>query len=258
MEKENNVREVNLRNLLYYYKTGLDVSEDRVKKTDQECRKYIYEDVVDTVKYFSSKQNCMQNVNFEISPYQLIRMKPSEICELYNRFNKTATGIFGLDYDNKTNMILEDMRGNKYHILPLSPKGYNVSCYKLSFYNENGVGFICKMSVSLADDCFTNDQKNQIMNIHELKQEYDDRKKKSKDRYEEICKYKEYISIERISNGYRRYNSVAKVKKTIPIKLKPDEVAKYIDDWNYCFGGRINSISETEEETVYNITVYTD
>ncbi len=29
MEKENNVREVNLRNLLYYYKTGLDVSEDR-------------------------------------------------------------------------------------------------------------------------------------------------------------------------------------------------------------------------------------
>lgn len=258
MEKENNVREVNLRNLLYYYKTGLDVSEDRVKKTDQECRKYIYEDVVDTVKYFSSKQNCMQNVNFEISPYQLVRMKPSEICELYNRFNKTATGIFGLDYDNKTNMILEDMRGNKYHILPLSPKGYNVSCYKLSFYNENDVGFICKMSVSLADDCFTNDQKNQIMNIHELKQEYDDRKKKSKDRYEEICKYKEYISIERISNGYRRYNSVAKVKKTIPIKLKPDEVAKYIDDWNYCFGGRINSISETEEETVYNITVYTD
>lgn len=258
MEKENNVREINLRNLLYYYKTGLDVSEDRVKKTDQECRKYIYEDVVDTVKYFSSKQNCMQNVNFEISPYQLVRMKPSEICELYNRFNKTATGIFGLDYDNKTNMILEDMRGNKYHILPLSPKGYNVSCYKLSFYNENGVGFICKMSVSLADDCFTNDQKNQIMNIHELKQEYDDRKKKSKDRYEEICKYKEYISIERISNGYRRYNSVAKVKKTIPIKLKPDEVAKYIDDWNYCFGGRINSISETEEETVYNITVYTD
>lgn len=258
MEKENNVREVNLRNLLYYYKTGLDVSEDRVKKTDQECRKYIYEDVVDTVKYFSSKQNCMQNVNFEISPYQLVRMKPSEICELYNRFNKTATGIFGLDYDNKTNMILEDMRGNKYHILPLSPKGYNVSCYKLSFYNENGVGFICKMSVSLADDCFTNDQKNQIMNIHELKQEYDDRKKKSKDRYEEICKYKEYICIERISNGYRRYNSVAKVKKTIPIKLKPDEVAKYIDDWNYCFGGRINSISETEEETVYNITVYTD
>ena len=258
MEKENNVREVNLRNLLYYYKTGLDVSEDRVKKTDQECRKYIYEDVVDTVKYFSSKQNCMQNVNFEISPYQLVRMKPSEICELYNRFNKTATGIFGLDYDNKTNMILEDMRGNKYHILPLSPKGYNVSCYKLSFYNENGVGFICKMSVSLADDCFTNDQKNQIINIHELKQEYDDRKKKSKDRYEEICKYKEYISIERISNGYRRYNSVAKVKKTIPIKLKPDEVAKYIDDWNYCFGGRINSISETEEETVYNITVYTD
>ena len=258
MEKENNVREVNLRNLLYYYKTGLDVSEDRVKKTDQECRKYIYEDVVDTVKYFSSKQNCMQNVNFEISPYQLVRMKPSEICELYNRFNKTATGIFGLDYDNKTNMILEDMRGNKYHILPLSPKGYNVSCYKLSFYNENGVGLIYKMTVSLKDDCFTNDQKNQIMNIHELKQEYDNRKKKSKDRYEEICKYKEYINIERISNGYGRYTSVAKVKKTIPIKLKSDEVAKYIDDWNYCFGGKINSISETDEEIIYNITVYTD
>lgn len=258
MEKENNVREVNLRNLLYYYKTGLDVSEDRVKKTDQECRKYIYKDVVDTVKYFSSKQNCMQNVNFEISPYQLVRMKPSEICELYNRFNKTATGIFGLDCDNKTNMILEDMRGNKYHVLSLSPKGYNVSCYELYFYNGNDIGLICKMSVSLVDDCFTNDQKNQIMNIHELKQEYDNRKKKSKDRYEEICKYKEYISIERISNGYGRYDSVVKVKKTIPIKLKPDEVAKYIDDWNYCFGGRINSISETEEETVYNITVYTD
>lgn len=258
MEKENN-REVNLRNLLYYYKTGLHCNEqEKIEKHDQECRKYIYNDVVNTVKYFSSKQNCMNNINFEISPYQFVRMKPSEICELFNRFNKTATGIFGLNYDNKTKMILEDMRGNKYHILPLSPKGYNVSCYELSFYNENGVDFICKMSVSLADDCFTNDQKNQIMNIHELKQEYDDRKKKSKDRYEEICKYKEYISIERISNGYRRYNSVAKVKKTIPIKLKPDEVAKYIDDWNYCFGGKINSISETEEETIYNITVYTD
>lgn len=254
MEKENNIREVNLRNLLYYYKADLDVSDDRMEKTDQECRKYIYEDVVDTVKYFSSKQNCMQNVNFEISPYQFIRMKPSEICELYNRFNKTATGIFGLNYDNKTKMILEDMRGNKYHVLPLSPKGYSVSCYELYFYNENDVGLVCKMSVSLEDDCFTNDQKNQIMNIHKLKQEYDNRKKKSKDRYEEICKYKEYISIERISNGY----GVVKVKKTIPIKLKPDEVVKYIVDWNYCFGGKINSISETEEETIYNITVYTD
>ncbi len=305
MEKENNVREVNLRNLLYYYKTGLDVSEDRVKKTDQECRKYIYEDVVDTVKYFSSKQNCMQNVNFEISPYQLVRMKPSEICELYNRFNKTATGIFGLDYDNKTNMILEDMRGNKYHILPLSPKGYNVSCYELSFYNENGVGLIYEMTVSLEDDCFTDDQKIQIMNIHKKKEEYDEKKKKSIDRYKEICliyemtvsleddcftddqkiqimnihkkkeeydekkkksidrykeicKYKEYINIERTSNGYGKYTSVARIKKSIPIELKPNEVAKYIDSWNYCFGGRINNISETEEETIYNITIYTD
>lgn len=117
---------------------------------------------------------------------------------------------------------------------------------------------IYEMTVSLEDDCFTDDQKIQIMNIHELKQKYDSRKKKSKDRYEEICKYKEYIGIERISNKYGRYDSVVKVKKTIPIKLKPDEVAKYIDDWNYCFGGKINSISETEEETIYNITVYTD
>lgn len=162
MEKENN-REVNLRNLLYYYKTGLHCNEqEKIEKHDQECRKYIYNDVVNTVKYFSSKQNCMNNINFEISPYQFVRMKPSEICELFNRFNKTATGIFGLNYDNKTKMILEDMRGNKYHILPLSPKGYNVSCYELSFYNENGVDFICKMSVSLADDCFTNDQKTKL------------------------------------------------------------------------------------------------
>ena len=155
-------------------------------------------------------------------------------------------------------MILEDMRGNKYHILPLSPKGYNVSCYKLSFYNENGVGFICKMSVSLADDCFTNDQKNQIMNIHELKQEYDDRKKKSKDRYEEICKYKEYISIERISNGYRRYNSVAKSKENNTNQIKAWWSCEIYWWLELLFGGRINSISETEEETIYNITDYTD
>ncbi len=258
MEKENN-REVNLRNLLYYYKTGLHCNEqEKIEKHDQECRKYIYNDVVNTVKYFSSKQNCMNNINFEISPYQFVRMKPSEICELFNRFNKTATGIFGLNYDNKTKMILEDLKGNKYNILPLSLKGYLVSGYKLYFYNENDVGLIYKMTVSLEDDCFTSDQKNQIMNIHELKQEYDNRKKKSKDRYEEICKYREYISIERTSNGYGKYTSDVKVKKTIPIELKPDEIAKYIDDWNYCFGGKINSISETDEETIYNITVYTD
>lgn len=259
MEKENNVREVNLRNLLYYYKTdSCYVSKKEIEKHDQECREYIYDDVVDTVKYFSNKQNCMLNVNFEISPYVLVRMKPSEICELWIRFNKTATGIFGLNYDNKTKMVLEDLKGNRYCILPLSPKGYNVSDYELYFYNENGVDLIYEITVSLEGDCFTNEQKNQIINIHKLKQEYDNRKKKSKDRYEEICKYKEYINIERISNGYGRYTSVAKVKKTIPIKLKSDEVAKYIDDWNYCFGGKINSISETDEETIYNITVYTD
>lgn len=258
MEKEINKREVNLRNLLFYYRLGINASENKIKEADRECRKYIYEDIVDTVKYFSSKQNCIQNIDFVISPYQITRMKPSEICELYNRFNKTATGIFGLNYDNKTNMILGDLRGNKYHILPLSPKDYNVSSYELYFYNENGLGLIYKMTVSLEDDCFTDDQKIQIMNIHKKKEEYDEKKKKSMDRYKEICKYKEYINIERISNGYGKYTSVARIKKPIPIELKPDEVAKYIDGWNYCFGGRINNISETDEETIYNITIYTD
>ena len=258
MEKETNTREVNLRDLLYYYRTDINASEDKMKEIDHECRKYIYDDIVDTVKYFSSKQNFIQNIDFVISPYQFTRMKPSEICELYNRFNKTATGVFGLNYDNKTNMILEDSRRNKYHVLPLSPKGYNVSRYELCFYNENGVDLIYEMTVSLEDDCFTDDQKIQIMNIHKKKEEYDKKKKKSRDRYKEICKYKEYINIKRISNGYGKYTSVARIKKSIPIELKPDEVAKYIDGWNYCFGGRINNISETEEETIYNITIYTD
>ena len=126
MKKEINTREVNLRNLLFYYRLGINAPEDKIKEADQECRKYIYEDVVNTVKYFSLKQNCIQNIDFAISPYQFTRMKPSEICDLYNRFNKTATGIFGLNYDNKTNMILEDSRGNKYQVLPLSPKGYSI------------------------------------------------------------------------------------------------------------------------------------
>lgn len=163
MEKENN-REVNLRNLLYYYKTGLHCNEqEKIEKHDQECRKYIYNDVVNTVKYFSSKQNCMNNINFEISPYQFVRMKPSEICELFNRFNKTATGIFGLNYDNKTKMILEDMRGNKYHILPLS------YLQKVTMFHVMNCLFTTKMVLILFVKCLFHWQMIALQTIKKTK-----------------------------------------------------------------------------------------
>jgi 5-methylcytosine-specific restriction endonuclease McrA len=48
------------------------------------------------------------------------------------------------------------------------------------------------------------------------------------------------------------------IDKSIPIELSEHEIAKYTDDWNFCFGGNINKTREDDKVKVYHVKVYTD
>ena len=78
------------------------------------------------------------------------------------------------------------------------------------------------------------------------------------DKYEEIKKFAEYILVEVTGSGYAYVTKEVTVKKDIPIELSANEIAKYADDWNYCFGGSITKIREDDDAIVYHVKIYTD
>ena len=104
----------------------------------------------------------------------------------------------------------------------------------------------------------TKEQVDELKNCHEKLMELYEKDKESANRYKQICKYKDYIWRENYKNGYAHYICDVYVRKDIPISLTEHEIAKYIDGWNYCFGGSINKIGTTETEDIYRVKVYTD
>lgn len=84
------------------------------------------------------------------------------------------------------------------------------------------------------------------------------RETESINRYKEICKYKDYIRKENRTSKYGYYTCDMYVRKDIPVHLTMYEIAKYADDWNYCFGGNIMYMNETETERIYRVNIYTD
>lgn len=247
-----------LRNLLYYLKTEQYQNDPNIKKEQEEiCKKNIFDTIVDHVSYFS-KIKRISSVNLHISIYTFAQMKPSEVCKLSKRFNESATGLYGLLFDNNTNVCIEDGYGNPYIMLAMSPKNYTVKDYRFIFYNPNGQGLLYEFSESLENDKFTPEHIKELHKLKEKQEAYYTKQKCDKERYEEIKKYFQYITVEYVSNGYAHCVKNVHVKKDIPIYLTTEEIAKYADDWNYCFGGSVSLISENEVEKVYRVRIHTD
>lgn len=250
----------NLRDLLHYLKTDYykDKPEEYEEK-DTECKERLYDMVSEDVKYFSDKVYCNLNQVFYTIPiYVLERSKPSEICELARRFNKSATGIYGLKYDNQTGLVITDIYGNPFMLMALSPNGYLVDNYEFTVYNINGQGCLYRFTESLKEDKFSKEHLSELWKLEDYRKAYYDKIEASYNRYEEIKKYKEYISIKCVETGYAYCVKEVTIKKNIPIKLDRNEIAKYADGWNYCFGGSISQIEDNNIQTVYRVRINTD
>jgi hypothetical protein len=174
--------------------------------------------------------------------------------EIQERFNKATTGLFGLMYDNSAHIILTDGYGR-----PFSASCYyhkHIKTYELSVWDMSGQ--IRLYNLSTKNPQLTKEQVNEIQKCHDNLMEYYEKQKESTNRYHQICKYKDYIRKDNYNNGYAQYTCDVYVRKDIPIELTEHEIAKYIDNWNYCFGGRIRAAGETDTEHKYIITVFTD
>lgn len=251
----------NLRDLLHYLKSDWlkKNKPDEYDIADQRCKEELYDMVVDNVKYFSGSVRCNLNTVFYAIPISVLRRhKPSEICELARRLNGSATGIYGLEFDNQTNLAVTDCYGNPFLLTAYSPKGYMVDSYEFCVYNMNGQGLLYSFNESLKDDQFTKSNLDELEKMKDYQKEYFDKIEAGRNRYQEIKKYKEYISVKRTESGYAYCVKEVSIKKDIPIDLSTNEIAKYADDWNYCFGGSISKIREDDNEVVYRVKINTD
>lgn len=249
-----------LRDLLHYLKYDLKKNNpEEYKKADDICKEELYEMITNDVDYFTNNVYCnLNNVFYTIPISVLRRHKPSEICELARRFNKSATGIYGLKFDNQTHLAVTDCYGTPFLLSAYSPNGYIVSSYEFRVYNMNGQGLLYSFDESLKEDKFSKEHLDELERMRDYQKAYYDKIEASHNRYEEIKKCKDYISIKVTGSGYAHCIKEVTIKKDIPIQLTTNEIAKYADGWNYCFGGSISKIREDENETVYRVRINTD
>lgn len=246
------------RELLWHFKHDITDQAKR-EEYDKECRDKLYDVITEDTKYFrKAMYSNLSEVIYTISLYTLAQHKPSEVCEFARRFNKSATGIYGLEYDNQTDIAVLDLYGNPFKMLAFSPNGYTVKQYEFRFYNMNGQGLLYEFTENLKDDKFSKEHLDELWKLKERQDKYYADIKADHDRYEEIKKYKDYIKVEQISSGYAHCVKEVTVKKDIPIEISSQEIAKYADGWNYCFGGSISKTKETDEEIVYRVRINTD
>lgn len=248
----------NLRNLLWHMKyKGLKDEATRIT----ECKEQLYDAVEDNINYFTSrKENCLcgnPDVFYSIpmshfkSFYGLTLDK---LIEIQKRFNNAATGLFGLQYDNCAQIILSDIYGHSFVSFCRYEK-YSQS-YILHVWDMSGQILLCEISTK--NPQLTKEQVDELEKCHDKLMEYYEKQKASSKRYQQICKYKDYIRKDNYKNGYAQYTCDVYVRKDIPIELTEHEIAKYTDGWNYCFGGRIYVTGETDTEKKYTVTVFTD
>lgn len=244
----------NLRDLLHYLKYK-DESDKDYQEYDKVCREKLYDMVTDNVKYFVGDVYCnLDNVVYMLPSYTMNKLSPKEIYELQNRFNKSATGIYGLKYDNQTNLALMDLYGNPYLMYVFTEKDN----YDFNFYNMNGQGLLYSFSEPKDSKNISTEHFKELRKLRDFQIDYFKKKEADRNRYQEIKKYSEYIDVRTIGSGYVHMLKEVHIKKNIPIKLSENEIAKYADGWNYCFGGNITKMDEDENETVYRVKIHTD
>lgn len=248
----------NLRNLLWHMKyKGLKDEKKRIA----ECKEQIYDAVEDNINYFTNyKENHLianPDVFYSIpmSHFEsFYGLTLDKFIEIQERFNNAATGLFGLRYDNSASIILTDIYGHSF--VSYCRYANHSKSYELHIWDMTGQ--IPLYSVSTKNPQLTKEQVDEMKECHNKLMEQYEQMKESANRYQQICKYKDYIRKENYKNGYAQYTCDVYVRKDIPIELTEHEIAKYIDNWNYCFGGSIYAAGETETERMYRVTVHTD
>lgn len=245
----------NLRNLLWHMKhKGLKDEAERIA----ECKEQLYDAVEDNINYFTNwKDNHLisnSDVFYEISMSKFNQLTLDKLIEIQERFNNAATGLFGLQYDNCAQIILTDLYGHAF-VSYCRYEKYSKS-YILHIWDMTGQIVLCEISTK--NPQLTKEQIKEIQKCHDNLMEYYEKRKASANRYQQICKYKDYIRKDNYNNGHAQYTCDVYVRKDIPIELTEHEIAKYTDGWNYCFGGRIYVAGETDTERKYRVTVFTD
>ena len=177
-----------------------------------------------------------------------------KFIEIKERFNNAVTGLFGLQYDNSASLIIADIFGHSFRASCYYRK--HNKTYELCVWDMSGQRLLCQIVTK--DPQLTEKQVDELEKCHDNLMESYEKSKTSANRYKQICKYKDYIRKDNYKTGYACYTYDVYVKKDIPIELTEYEIAKYVDDWNYCFGGSINKIGTTETEDVYRVKVHTD
>lgn len=248
----------NLRNLLWHMKhKGLKDEAEQVT----ECKEQLYDAIEDNVNYFTNwKENCLVSnpdvyysiPMFKFEPFYGLTL--DKFIEIQERFNKAATGLFGLTYDNSAHIILTDIYGHPFRTFCTYCE-YSKT-YELHIHDMTGQRSL--YTIETKNPQLTKEQIDEIKKCHNKLMEQYEKEKESANRYQQICKYKDYIRKDNYKSGYAHYTCDVYVRKDIPIELTEHEIVKYIDDWNYCFGGSIYKSGETETENIYKAKVRTD
>jgi hypothetical protein len=249
----------NLRDMLYYLKSkdyAKYNGQDKYNEHDQFLKENIYEAIKEHVEYFAHHPKLYENQNvfFEvpISCLRILKLTLDELLELQNRFIKSATGLYGRRYDNNAWILFSDNYGRLFQTyIHKDGSGYGLNLYDSS-------GRILLVKINTKNNELTREEIQQLESAWDLLMKYFDDQKRSQERFEEIKKFREYIKVELVRTGYTSKYYKVTVSKEIPIELSNDEIAKYCDDWNYCFGGSCNLVKEDSESKVYNVVVYTD
>ncbi|MBQ2396945.1 MAG: hypothetical protein II304_07935 [Bacteroidales bacterium] len=248
----------NLRNLLWHLKhKGLKDEPEKII----ECKEQLYDAIEDNINYFTNyKENCLianPDIFYSI-PISHFRpfygLTLDKFIEIKERFNNAVTGLFGLQYDNSASLIIADIFGHSFRASCYYRK--HNKTYELCVWDMSGQRLLCQIVTK--DPQLTEKQVDELEKCHDNLMESYEKSKTSANRYKQICKYKDYIRKDNYKTGYACYTYDVYVKKDIPIELTEYEIAKYVDDWNYCFGGSINKIGTTETEDVYRVKVHTD
>ena len=231
---------------------------EKYEIADKECKENIYEAVKENIEFFSKhpKMFANQTVYFEISISSLDYrgMTLDDVLEVKEQFYQSATGLYGRRFDNSNHLLLRDVCGRK----SLFSVYKNKSSYDVNVYDMSGQRLLVQFNTK--ENILNKEQIKLLNNAHNVLMEQYEQEKQSINRYEQIKKYAEYIKIENIKNGHAQYESRVTIKKDIPIELSEYEIAKYTDNWNYCFGGKINKNSyiSNDKEDVYDVIVYID
>lgn len=249
----------NMRDMLYHLKNKDYVkynSQEKYDESNKYSKEHIYEAVKDNIDFFAHHQKLYHNQDtlFEIpiSCFSNLKLKLDDFLEIQDRFISSATGLYGRKYDNSAWVLLSDSYGRLFRAyIHKVGKGYGLNLYDTS-------GSVLLVSINTKNNELTKEEIKQLESAWDLLMRHYEDQKRSKGRYEEIKRNRDYIKIEHLKSEYASKYYKITISKEIPIDLSNDEIAKYCDNWNYCFGGKCELLTENADSKIYNVVIYTD